>query len=235
MSKSLSDTLYSPYSSFPSPQWPIPQPSELHRSPHLQGCHLHQVPAVWQQRDNLCGRTGAEGTRWIGDLVSESSQYPVPQLYWHLLSHSLPCRTLNNNNLTALPRDLFAGMRLRALRLSDNPFACDCHLSWLSRYLRSASRLAPNTKCHSPSQLKGQNVADLHDQDFKCSGKWISVQWSRPEREKKRCVIAIPCSVYGCYGQGRDGVADCTPFSRTEIISDAMQCYLLPRRVVDGS
>lgn len=80
-------------------------------------------------------------------------------------------RTLNNNNITTLPRDIFTGMpRIRALRLSDNPFACDCHLSWLSRFLRSASRLAPYTRCHSPSQLKGQNVADLHDQEFKCSG-----------------------------------------------------------------
>lgn len=87
------------------------------------------------------------------------------------LSCHLYCRTLNNNNITALPRDVFTGMpRIRALRLSDNPFACDCHLSWLSRFLRSAPRLAPYTRCHSPSQLKGQNVADLHDQEFKCSG-----------------------------------------------------------------
>ncbi|CAO1438147.1 unnamed protein product, partial [Diamesa tonsa] len=79
--------------------------------------------------------------------------------------------TLNNNNLTTLPRDMFIGMpRLRALRLSDNPFSCDCHLSWLSKFLRSAPRLAPYTRCHSPSQLKGQNVPDLHDQEFKCSG-----------------------------------------------------------------
>lgn len=75
--------------------------------------------------------------------------------------------------MTALQRDIFSGMsRIRALRLSDNPFACDCHLSWLSRFLRSAPRLAPYTRCHSPSQLKGQNVADLHDQEFKCSGEF---------------------------------------------------------------
>lgn len=88
-----------------------------------------------------------------------------------LLSHV--CSTLNNNNLTALPHNAFGGLgKLRALRLSDNPFACDCHLSWLSRYLRSAPRLAPYTRCQSPSQLKGQNVADLHDQEFKCSGMY---------------------------------------------------------------
>lgn len=87
-------------------------------------------------------------------------------------------RTLNNNNLTTLPRDLFVGLRLRALRLSDNPFACDCHLSWLSRYLRTAFRLAPNTKCLSPSQLKAQSLADLHEQDFKCSGKLVNCEFS---------------------------------------------------------
>lgn len=81
-------------------------------------------------------------------------------------------RTLNNNNITTLPREIFSGMpRIRALRLSDNPFTCDCHLSWLSRYLRNSPRLAPYTRCHSPSQLKGQSLAELHEHDFKCSGK----------------------------------------------------------------
>lgn len=79
--------------------------------------------------------------------------------------------SLNGNNLTTIPRDMFKNMpRLRALRLSENPFLCDCHLSWLSKYLRSVPRLAPYTRCQSPSQLKGQNVADLHEQEFKCSG-----------------------------------------------------------------
>lgn len=89
-------------------------------------------------------------------------------------------RTLNNNNITALPREIFSGMpRIRALRLSDNPFTCDCHLSWLSRYLRNSPRLAPYTRCHSPSQLKGQGLAELHEHDFKCSGKSNSLFVSR--------------------------------------------------------
>jgi slit protein 2 len=67
---------------------------------------------------------------------------------------------------------MFEGMfRLRTLRLSDNNLNCDCHLSWLARWLRRAPRLGLYTRCFSPNQLKGQNVADLHDQEFKCSGK----------------------------------------------------------------
>ncbi|XP_073994613.1 slit guidance ligand isoform X3 [Rhodnius prolixus] len=79
--------------------------------------------------------------------------------------------TLNNNNLTSLPPNLFEDMfRLRSLRLSENKLACDCHLIWLARWLRKYPRLAPYTRCFSPNQLKGHNVADLHEQEFKCSG-----------------------------------------------------------------
>ncbi|XP_014246205.1 protein slit isoform X2 [Cimex lectularius] len=79
--------------------------------------------------------------------------------------------TLNNNNLTSLPANLFDDLfRLRTLRLSENKFACDCHLVWLARWLRRFPRLGLYTRCHSPNQIKGHNVADLHDQEFKCSG-----------------------------------------------------------------
>ncbi|GAB0095464.1 protein slit [Sergentomyia squamirostris] len=115
--------------------------------------------------------------------------------------------TLNNNNLTTVPKDLFSGMaRLRALRLSDNPFACDCHLSWLSRFLRSASRLAPYTKCHSPSQLKGQNVADLHDSEFKCSGLAENAQMECGARSS--CPHPCRCA---------DGIVDCREKSLSSV------------------
>lgn len=86
------------------------------------------------------------------------------------------CRTLNNNNLTWLGKDMFSNMfRLRTLRLSDNLLHCDCQLSWLARYLRHSPRLAQYTRCHSPNHLKGQNIADLQDQEFKCSGKSLQI------------------------------------------------------------
>ena len=87
-------------------------------------------------------------------------------------------RTLNNNNLTSLPRDLFEPLtRLRVLRLSENKWLCDCHLSWLARYLkrhlRSGSLLSANgyvPRCHSPFALRIKAVPDLVDADFKCTG-----------------------------------------------------------------
>lgn len=116
----------------------------------------------------MYGRTFFQRTCWSWNTVSlTNSLNPISNLLI-IITFS----TLNNNNLTTLPHNVFNGLsRLRALRLSDNPLSCDCHLSWLSRFLRSAPRLAPYTRCQSPSQLKGQNVADLHDQEFKCSGQ----------------------------------------------------------------
>lgn len=46
------------------------------------------------------------------------------------------CRTLNNNNLTWLGKDMFSNMfRLRTLKLNDNLLHCDCQLSWLARWV----------------------------------------------------------------------------------------------------
>ncbi|KAF7280648.1 hypothetical protein GWI33_005616 [Rhynchophorus ferrugineus] len=79
--------------------------------------------------------------------------------------------SLNNNNITWLGKDIFSNMfRLRTLRLADNLLHCDCNLTWLARYLRHYPRLAQYTRCYSPGHLKGQNLADVQDHEFKCSG-----------------------------------------------------------------
>ncbi|KAK0077767.1 hypothetical protein PV325_003479, partial [Microctonus aethiopoides] len=79
--------------------------------------------------------------------------------------------TLNNNKLTTLGKEMLFGLlRLRTLKLADNYLACDCHLAWLSRHLKSIPRLGQHTKCASPAHLKGQNLVDLQEHEFKCSG-----------------------------------------------------------------
>jgi hypothetical protein len=47
---------------------------------------------------------------------------------------------------------------------------CDCHLLWLSQWLRGNPNLAVFTKCSSPVHLKNVEVAELQDNDFTCSG-----------------------------------------------------------------
>ncbi|ALC41858.1 sli [Drosophila busckii] len=153
------------------------------------------------------GRRVFKGAQSLRSLQLDNNQITCMDEHAFKGLVELEILTLNNNNLTALPHNAFGGLaRLRALRLSDNPFACDCHLSWLSRYLRSSPRLAPYTRCQSPSQLKGQNVADLHDQEFKCSGL--------TEHAPMECGVENSCP-HPC--RCADGIVDCREKSLTSV------------------
>jgi len=71
-------------------------------------------------------------------------------------------RMLNNNKLVTLGKEMLNGLsHLRTLKLADNAFACDCHLAWLSRHLRTYPRLGQHTRCASPAHLKDRNLADV--------------------------------------------------------------------------
>uniref|UniRef100_A0A8C7ZC76 Slit homolog 3 (Drosophila) n=1 Tax=Oryzias sinensis TaxID=183150 RepID=A0A8C7ZC76_9TELE len=55
-------------------------------------------------------------------------------------------------------------------RLHSNNLHCDCHLAWLSDWLRARRGLAPFTQCMSPAHMRGLNVPDVQKKDFVCSG-----------------------------------------------------------------
>lgn len=55
-------------------------------------------------------------------------------------------------------------------RLHSNNLNCDCHLSWLSQWLRQRPTLGLFTQCSSPPQLRGINVAEIQKHEFSCSG-----------------------------------------------------------------
>ncbi|KAI0220851.1 Slit-like protein [Lamellibrachia satsuma] len=78
--------------------------------------------------------------------------------------------TINKNNITNLPKDIFANMnKLRIMRIADNQLVCDCHLQWLARWLRRQPTLALFSKCSSPKHLRSNLIAELHDSDFTCT------------------------------------------------------------------
>lgn len=55
-------------------------------------------------------------------------------------------------------------------RLHSNSLRCDCHLAWLSPWLRQRAALGLYTQCSSPPTLRGLNLAELRKSDFACSG-----------------------------------------------------------------
>lgn len=59
-------------------------------------------------------------------------------------------------------------------RLHSNSLRCDCHLSWLSPWLRQRPSLGLYTQCSSPPSLRGLNLAELRKNDFACSGMTLN-------------------------------------------------------------
>ncbi len=55
-------------------------------------------------------------------------------------------------------------------RIADNLLVCNCHLSWLARWLRMHPTLALFTKCSAPAQYKNVEIAELQEANFKCEG-----------------------------------------------------------------
>ncbi|KAF2986056.1 hypothetical protein EK904_002214 [Melospiza melodia maxima] len=69
--------------------------------------------------------------------------------------------TLNNNNITRIPVTSFNHMpKIRTLRLHSNFLHCDCHLAWLSDWLRQRRTIGQFTFCLAPVGLRGFLVAE---------------------------------------------------------------------------
>ncbi|VTJ57998.1 Hypothetical predicted protein [Marmota monax] len=78
--------------------------------------------------------------------------------------------TLNNNNITTIPVSSFNHMpKLRTFRLHSNHLFCDCHLAWLSQWLRQRPTIGLFTQCSGPASLRGLNVAEVQKSEFSCS------------------------------------------------------------------
>ncbi|KAK6288347.1 hypothetical protein J4Q44_G00389530, partial [Coregonus suidteri] len=64
--------------------------------------------------------------------------------------------TLNNNNISRLSVASFNHMpKLRTFRLHSNNLVCDCHVAWLSEWLRQRPRLGLYTQCMAPPHHEG--------------------------------------------------------------------------------
>ncbi|CAH1783872.1 unnamed protein product [Owenia fusiformis] len=126
--------------------------------------------------------------------------------------------TFNKNNITTLASDMFDSMhKLRVTRLADNALNCDCHLSWLAKWLRSHPKLGLFTKCGVPHHLKSANVAELRDNDFKCNDVEVPDQddcYAEPICPAK-CVCSE--SIVDCRDKGLTDIPDNIPELTTEL------------------
>uniref|UniRef100_A0A4W4HLJ4 Slit homolog 1a (Drosophila) n=1 Tax=Electrophorus electricus TaxID=8005 RepID=A0A4W4HLJ4_ELEEL len=128
--------------------------------------------------------------------------------------------TLNNNNISAIPVSSFNHMpKLRTFRLHSNNLNCDCHLSWLSQWLRQRPMLGLFTQCSSPPQLRGINVAEIQKHEFTCSGHLENSSPQSCNLAAGSCPAMCTCSnnIVDCRGKGLTAIPANLPDNMAEI------------------
>ncbi|KAM6972404.1 slit homolog 1 protein-like [Aplochiton taeniatus] len=133
---------------------------------------------------------------------------------------ALEVLTLNNNNISSIPVSSFNHMpKLRTFRLHSNSLRCDCHLAWLSPWLRQRPSLGLYTQCSSPPTLRGLNLAELQKSEFSCSGPSDSVFVQPCSLASGSCPAMCSCSnnIVDCRGKGLTAIPAHLPEAMTEI------------------
>uniref|UniRef100_A0A670YIW6 Slit guidance ligand 3 n=1 Tax=Pseudonaja textilis TaxID=8673 RepID=A0A670YIW6_PSETE len=111
--------------------------------------------------------------------------------------------TLNNNNISRIPLTSFNHMpKIRTLRLHSNYLYCDCHLAWLSDWLRQRRSVGQFTFCMAPVHLRGFNVADVQKKEYVCTGS--HAEPPSCNAHSVNCPSACTCSnnIVDCRGKG---------------------------------
>uniref|UniRef100_W5KTN6 Slit homolog 3 (Drosophila) n=1 Tax=Astyanax mexicanus TaxID=7994 RepID=W5KTN6_ASTMX len=158
---------HTPNISSPSlfPPLPLPYPVSLFLSLSLFMCRdlsENQIQAI--PRKSFRGITNVKNLQLDSNHISCIEDGAFRAL------RDLEILTLNNNNITLIPLSSFNHMpKLRTLRLHSNNLHCDCHLSWLSDWLRQRKGLAHFTQCMSPAHMRGLSVPDVQKRDFVCT------------------------------------------------------------------
>uniref|UniRef100_A0A8C5REK9 Slit guidance ligand 2 n=1 Tax=Laticauda laticaudata TaxID=8630 RepID=A0A8C5REK9_LATLA len=136
--------------------------------------------------------------------------------------------TLNNNNITRLSVASFNHMpKLRTFRLHSNNLQCDCHLAWLSDWLRQRPRVGLYTQCMSPLHLRGHNIAEVQKREFICSGHQ---SFMAPSCSVLHCPATCTCSnnIVDCRGKGLAEIPTNLPEAITEIRLEQNSIKVIP-------
>ncbi|CAL8333965.1 unnamed protein product [Lota lota] len=135
--------------------------------------------------------------------------------------------TLNNNNISRLSVNSFNHMpKLRTFRLHSNNLQCDCHVAWLSDWLRQRPRLGLYTQCMAPPHLRGHNVAEVQKREFVCTGH----QSSSTSCSVLQCPESCTCSnnIVDCRGKGLTEIPTNLPETITEIRLEQNSIKVIP-------
>ncbi|RXM30877.1 Slit-like 2 protein [Acipenser ruthenus] len=133
---------------------------------------------------------------------------------------------LDYNQISCIEDGAFRALRdLEVLRLHSNHLYCDCHMAWLSDWLRQRPRIGLYTQCMGPIHLRGHNVAEVQKKEFACSGHQSSSSCS-----VLQCPDVCTCSnnIVDCRGKGLAEIPSNLPESITEIRLEQNAIKVIP-------
>ena len=84
---------------------------------------------------------------------------------------SLTTMYVNNCSISGIQENAFDDLKeITTIHLKHNPLNCDCHLSWLPRWLSRKPKVTfDGGACEAPHDISGQEVTSVNLQSFVCT------------------------------------------------------------------
>ena len=110
---------------------------------------------------------------------------------------------LSNNALSRLDPSVLSWWSVPVLHLDDNPWFCDCRLSWLAQLARNRS-WSWEVSCNGgPWSLSGAPLSSLADTPLSCSRE---MSWSLPLLLVLLLAISLPSICLTLYMLAQAGI-----------------------------
>nr|XP_014351256.1 PREDICTED: slit homolog 1 protein-like [Latimeria chalumnae] len=185
-------------------------------------CDLLCVVDVSENSIQAIPRRAFRGATELKNLQLDKNQITCIEDGAFRALRGLEVLTLNNNNISSISVSSFNHMpKLRTFRLHSNNLYCDCHLSWLSQWLRQRPTVGLFTQCTAPPPLRGLNVAEIQKHEFTCSGQGHGGEEKLPSCSlfSGSCPAMCTCSnsIVDCRGKGLTAIPANLPETMTEI------------------
>ncbi|XP_067141725.1 protein slit-like isoform X1 [Centruroides vittatus] len=118
---------------------------------------------------------------------------------------------------------------LSTLNLLANPLNCNCHLRWLSDWLRKHKIVTGNPRCQSPNTLKDIPIQDVALKDFTCEDQDLLEFCDFESLCPSKCVCTG--NVIQCSRQKLRSVPKTIPVTSTEVYLDVNHINEIPKEM----
>uniref|UniRef100_A0A8C5E9N0 Slit homolog 1a (Drosophila) n=1 Tax=Gouania willdenowi TaxID=441366 RepID=A0A8C5E9N0_GOUWI len=141
-------------------------PKELSAFKYLQLVDLSN-----NKINSLTNSSFANMTQLTTLILSYNSLRCIPKMAFSGL-HSLRLLSLHGNEISDLPDGIFNDVTsLSHLAIGANPLYCDCHLRWLSDWVKTGYKEPGIARCAGPQGMEGKLLLTTPAKKFECTGE----------------------------------------------------------------